>query len=414
MMAIVANNSYVSDRPKWSAVTSKYENEESKINHALVQFGFNEIEHVVTSASDKDPFDMCGLYLGNHILENEGKKYQIFMASMEGYPQESAWISNLDLGADTQAYYDIDGDHPEWTNKKHHKGFDVTANRAFNELKKYMDKKANEEVVDKVVLVTGHSRGGAITNLVGKLLKDNGIKSLAFGFNGCKTTTEEDEAVLKSYSNIFAVESVNDYICRYPFGFMGFKAYGNVVSYDLVAENAYYRSLFNHDFSGNTKENLDAIDDVAKAWFISRKEMYEYCQIDPEISEFVLAESLEASNDIKNQLSDEISKCKINGFAKCEIVENTDTETMLTSPYMVRYFTKPGVILKLAATFLEAYFMSSEKFNELLNLASDGIRYLSRYIGIYMDVNKVDLTNIFAFACPHLQKTCVAGAYVAK
>ena len=414
MMAIIANNSYVSDRPKWSAVTSKYENEESKINHALVQFGFNEIEHVVTSASDKDPFDMCGLYLGNHILENEGKKYQIFVASMEGYPQESAWISNLDLGADTQAYYDIDGDHPEWTNKKHHKGFDVTANRAFNELKKYMDKKANEEVVDKVVLVTGHSRGGALTNLVGKQLFDNGIKSLAYAFNNPLTTSESDEAVLKKYTNIFNIHSTNDYIGRYPFTNMHFTSYGNNLEYDLtIPKNAtQYKNIYKQDFVGNSPANLDLIDEIAKDFFPSREEAYAM----GEAEEYEVYATKDLADEAAKTLNDSMVSAKLKNYAKVEVVENDDILTKDENPWAVTIATRPYSILKFACEVLVIAKTSDDKLGDIANMIYHGKPFVldTALSVVAAFASKEVEIDVLKFAMPHIAKTCVVGAMVAE
>lgn len=78
------------------------------------------------------------------------------------------WSSNFDVGADTSEYYNLTGSHPDWKNKENHKGFDVTMNRVLKEYNKYAESQGfNSDSIKKTILVTGHSRGGAIANLLG-------------------------------------------------------------------------------------------------------------------------------------------------------------------------------------------------------------------------------------------------------
>lgn len=414
MCAFIANYSYADQRKNWTiSDTNRYSSLESDINPCLVQFGFTDLKHVTTKAGETDPYDIVGLYLGNHILRYEDNNYQVIVASIEGYPSNSMWYSNLEIGYDSEGYYEASGEHPEWTNKKHHKGFDITANRAFKEIKVYSQEVKEETCKEQIVLVTGHSRGGAVTNLVGKCLKDNNMKSICYAFNGPRTTTEDNKEVLESYTNIFNVDSANDYVCRYPFSFMGFTSYGKIVRYDLVAHNDYYKSLFNHDFYGNASTNLDAIDNLAEKVFISREGMYEYLEKDPNVDEYELCESKDAADALKAQMDEEIKKAGISGLAKAQVVENEDPVSAILYPYVVEYYTKPAAFLAFAAKCLVTFQDSQNKVEDLLNLVDAGVRYMSRYVGIILDTSGIEV-DILNFACPHIQKTCVAGAYVAE
>lgn len=416
MCAVISNYSYLSARPNWTiGEVNKYANEESEINPALVQFGFNDVKRVVPKTSEVDPYDVVSLYLGNHVFEFNDNDYQVVVVSVEGYPERTCWHSNFDIGADTQAYLDCSGsEHPEWTNKKHHKGFDITANRAFTQINEYLNSVNDSSYKDQIVLVTGHSRGGAVSNLIGKKLKDNNIKSVVYAFNGPRTTTESDEAVLKSYTNIFNIDSVNDFVCKFPFNFMGFTSYGTILNYDLVENNDYYKSIFNHDFSGNSLENLAILDNLAEKVFISRETLYEYREKDPEVSEYELCESLEAANELKKQMDEEIKNANLLNCAYAQVVENEDPISSLLSPYMVEYYTRPFAILKFAGTAIVVASTSQDKVTDLLNLVDNGIRYISRSVGIALDAGEGIELDFLAFACPHMQKTCIAGAYVAK
>ena len=415
MMAIIANNSYVPERTKWSVVTSKYENDQSSINPVLVQFGFYDLKHVVTEVTDnKDTADICGIYLGNHILENDGKKYQVYMASLEGYPSDITWISNLDLGADNEGYKEIAGDHPDWTNKKHHKGFDVTANRAYKEIKKYIDEKADKDAVDSVVLVTGHSRGAALTNLVGKKLFDNNIKSLAYGFNGPLTTTEDNEAELAKYTNIFNIHSTNDYIGRYPFYHMGFTSYGHNLEYDLLINSnaALYKEIYKQEFQGNKPANLDLIDDAAKEIYPTREDAYKFEEAESYDVYKTEAEAKQACDELKESAK----IAKIDGYVKVSVDQNEDILTSEEYPFEVTTSTKSYCALKLASEVIVAAHMSDDKFGDITNLLSNGLQFAGKYFASLiasLTLSGFEL-NISAFAMPHIQKTCVVGAMVAE
>lgn len=411
MCAIVVNYSYGGSDAGWSISKSKYTTAESLINPALVQFGFSDLEHVTITANS-DSNDVCGLYFGNHLFVNDGNTYQIIMASIEGYPSRTCWYSNLDLGADTAAYYSIDGEHTEWTNKKHHKGFDVTANRALPKIKEYMEKVGDDDY-EQIVILTGHSRGGALTNLIGKLLKDNGIKSICYAFNGCTTTTESDEIVLKSYANIFNVDPINDYVPRFPFSHMGFTKYGTTITYDMLQHNDIYKAMYNVDVAANTVSNLDAVDNLAKNVFVSRDEMYEYSDIDPEISEFVLCSSLEEAEEQEKEMKQEIIDANIVNYAKCEILENDDPFTNEESPYKVQYYSRPAILLRFGAKMIVTAGTAENILDEIFKVLNGGIRYISRYVNQILEIGGVEL-DIAAFATPHVPHSCVPGVMMVE
>lgn len=404
MAAMIANFSYDGIDKNWHVTKNEYVTSESEVNKALVQFGFSNVKYIKVAAGETDPYDRCGLYLGNHIFLNGDKKYQVVVASVEGYLNNKMWYSNFDVGYDGEGYYEINGEHPEWTNKKHHKGFDVTANRAFPIVQNYLNDVNDESINEQIVLVTGHSRGASISNLLGKLLKDHGIKSIVYAFNGCRTTDEQDESILRSYTNIFNVDSVNDYVCRYPFSFMNFTSYGNIFSYDLVAENSYYKAIYGSEFIGNSDENLNEITKGAQKVFKSRKEMYDYSSV----SESILCESYEKANQTALALVEEIEKSNIDGLAYCEILENEDT----TYPYQVCYNSKPACFLSFAAQ-LVIDFETGKGIGGAIADINAANRFIKKYLDAFNEVADVTL-DINAFAYPHLQKTCVLGAYVAK
>lgn len=414
MAAVISNYSYSVHSSEWSIITSKYENDESEINPVLVQFGFSNIEYVELSGFSKDQYDVCGLYLGNHVFNYENKLHQVICVSVDGYPVNSAWYSNFDVGADSDVYYEMDGDHPMWTHKENHKGFDVTINRVFPRVIEYADKVNNDLYDEQIFFVSGHSRGGALSQLIGKNLKDNNKKSVVYGFNGCNVTTESNISVLRSYNNIFNVVSVNDFVSCYPFDFMGFNKYGKIYTYDLFEENSYFKSIFNHDFDGNNQDELNYLNYLCKLIFgLSREEMYLFREPDENFPEYESATSYEDAEERLASMKAAIELGVLENYVKCEIIENDNIETLLDSPYKVQFYTRPIALLRLLGTVLRTAFDSALPIINIVSTLANCIKFLTRTLGI---ITKEGIPSLVVskYATPHTQATCVAGAHVAK
>ena len=120
-----------------------------------------------------------------------------------------------------------------------------------------------------------------------------------------------------------------------------------------------------------------------------------------------------STNELKAQMDEEMKTCGITNLAKAQVVENTDEETKDTYQYVVEYYTKPAAFMAFAAKCLVTAMTSENIVSDLLNLADAGARYISRYVGIILDTSGIEV-DLLKFACPHIQKTCIAGAYVAE
>lgn len=404
--------SYAARRDLISIKTSKYVNYESNINPILVQFGFSNIKYITVDKKEVDENDVCGIFLGNHISLIDNKLYQVVVASIDGYPMNETWFSNMDIGSDSVGYTEINEDHPDWTNKKHHKGFDVTANRAYSLIVDYYESVKNNNAVDTLILVTGHSRGGAISNLLGKKLKDNNIKSLVYSFNNCQTTQENNPDILSSYTNVFSIISINDYISRFPFSFMGFNTYGKVLTYDLIANNDVYKKIFNREFEGNSVDTLDEIDNAAKTVMPSREKAYEYSAVDPEREDYLLCEDYNEALDTLEKVNSDIYYCYLDNYCKAAIIDNDNIEDKSEYPYKVQFYTKPISLLRFAAKLITVASSGGDVLDITL-LLSKGFKFVSRYVETILEEGKFEI-DINKFACPHMPATCIAGAIVAK
>ena len=187
-------------------------------------------------AYDKD--DVTQFVVGHRSFIYNGKPCEVIIVSVRGTNETNAeWSSNFDVGADSKNYYDMVGyDHPDWKNKLNHKGFDVAANRVYDKLSEYIG-----EYVDKnsqvSVLVTGHSRGAAIANILGQMFTDNtDYKTFAYTFAAPNNTTATNTA---SYKNIFNIVNSDDIITYLPLAEWGFTKYGVIKT---VSVKEYYGS----------------------------------------------------------------------------------------------------------------------------------------------------------------------------
>ena len=284
-LPIVKNNVY-----------PKTESSKPIVSSLLTQIGAKDIQMIKISDNtfETDPYDVVDVLMAHHIFKNEDKKYQIFFVVILPYPNEKCWISNFDFGAVneqgqfTDSYVELEGNtHNEWTNLKEHKGFSVTTNRALKAINEY-EETHKEKDSSQITYVTGHSRGGAISNLIGKEFVDKNKQVRAYCFNPANTTLESDEEAKKEAynSSIFNLINNGDVVSRVPS--FGFKLYGTDIKQDINEEK--FKEFMKKEYEGNTSESVDEVSEFVDKVFTkdgtpSRNNYYEYRDDDPEFPE---------------------------------------------------------------------------------------------------------------------------------
>lgn len=209
-------------------------------------------------SEDKD--DTTQFYIGwREINYNDRNKLIVFLSIRGTNASNAEWSSNFDVGADTDEYYTLTGKHNEWKNKLNHKGFDVTANRvidSFNEYAKTNFK--NDSDMDKIIFVTGHSRGGAIANIVGTYFDERvDYTSFTYTYAAPFTTTDVDCGRYHTINNIM---NSDDLIAHLPLYEWGFRKYGKLFMIS-VADNYEYKGFFSDWFAPeNSFEKLCGFD----------------------------------------------------------------------------------------------------------------------------------------------------------
>ena len=162
----------------------------------LEELGFSDARHIETYGGyDTDVNDTVTLNIGvMHLSEGD-----VYAVAVRGCFSAGEWMSVFDVGADTDAY----GEHTDWTDKAALKGISVAAKRAYDVINEYINQNSEEET-PKFLLITGHSRGGAVSELLGGMFEgDAGVISFTYTFSASAVTTDASAQELKTVFNVY-------------------------------------------------------------------------------------------------------------------------------------------------------------------------------------------------------------------
>ena len=182
------------------------------------------------------------------------------------------WQSNFDVGT-TDNYGSTTG----WTSSTNHMGFDITANRLDAWLTNYLIDNGIL-TANKAFWITGHSRGGALANLLAAKRVDAGYEVYAYTFASPNTTTKGGANSDAKYQCIFNVINTDDLVPQLPMEAWGFKRFGVDVAGSIEEDYADdWDALMSGEFnytSGITAVNrtVEAFENIAD----NRNQCYEY------------------------------------------------------------------------------------------------------------------------------------------
>lgn len=228
---------------------STYVGDNSKKPSILLEkLGLEDISNIKLNGYTEDPDDITEILIGHLKLRYKGKDRNMIVLVVRGTNgTNSEWTSNFDVGAATTQYTNLTGNHRDWTNKENHKGFDVTANRVIAAVEKYLNTYSLNE---GSILITGHSRGAAVANLVGKYFEDKKtLKPFTYAFATPNTTTSSN---VSAYKTIFNIVNEDDMVPYMPLQKWGFKKYGRVDS--ISVHQKYESMLYVHNAPEGTFE----------------------------------------------------------------------------------------------------------------------------------------------------------------
>lgn len=118
------------------------------ITDIFTDTGF-DVKSISAEEMDVTRKDSVGTVIAHKSIENT----QLIAVVIRGYDYKTEWVSNVTAGAD--------GDP---------KGFSDSANKVLGRIKAYMQ---NNDIIKAKFWITGFSRAGAISNLVGKRINEN-------------------------------------------------------------------------------------------------------------------------------------------------------------------------------------------------------------------------------------------------
>lgn len=162
--AALAAGSYYGPDPAIKDVTRNPEN----ILNMLSDMGFENVKANEEYTSE-EYINTTGVAVGKHTVTADGKTYTLLAIIIRGAGYRQEWAGNFTTG-----------------DNGFHEGFKSARDEALRFVKQYI--KDNGISGDIKVWTTGHSRGGAIANLVGGFFAGGGIDY----FDGAVSITPED------------------------------------------------------------------------------------------------------------------------------------------------------------------------------------------------------------------------------
>lgn len=208
----------------------------------LKQLGFKNLErlHLKQSDYEKDQEDTLAFTMGRREIKNNGKTDIVYVLSLRGSVDSWELQANKDDGAWTQDYTDLTGEHPEWTESQQNiqKSTAIATNRVMSHLTPYLEKFAADDANrSKTILITGHSRGAGVANLIGKYFEDDSsLKSFTYTFATPGVAVMET-AEAQRYKTIYNILNADDFIVYNPIVCKGFRRYGTDIAVS-IADNA--------------------------------------------------------------------------------------------------------------------------------------------------------------------------------
>ena len=217
--------------------------------------------------------DISEAYYGHHKVTYQGQTIEvvaIYVRGTNGTIQE--WSSNFNVGNLFRFGQEFDAaegklrfPNAQWMRKTNHRGFDVCANRIRAALTQYLETFVDPDATP-VFWIAGHSRGGAISNILSAYLIDEGNKVFAYTF-ASPNTTANTEASAAKYDCVFNLVNGDDFVPRLPMPEWGFTRYGRTaVKYACLATNAERSSyLGNTSYSYKSDSDLQELCDKFSA-----------------------------------------------------------------------------------------------------------------------------------------------------
>lgn len=201
--------------------------------YLLEALGFSGTRHVESFREKDYACDTNDSVTMNMAYSGDYAGSDIFIIAIRGCFSAGEWNSIFDIGAQGDIYGTLTGSHPEWTDKQVCKGIGVAADRAMTFIREFITEHDDPDKPD-CVLITGHSRGGAIAQVVGAQMEhDPAVNSRTYTFNTCPVT---EDAGAENYLTIFNIYDSNDFFSNFlPFADTQLYRFGRSLPTDMAS-----------------------------------------------------------------------------------------------------------------------------------------------------------------------------------
>ena len=312
-------------------------------------FQLEDLQEYVTLV-ESDTYDTSKIQMAHHLVKSNGTKYDIVFCTLLDSSNNSTWASNFDMGYDDESYYSKTGEHPEWTEKDNHKGFDIAANRSVEKIESYLSHYKSGKT-QQIVYVFGHSRGGAIGNLVAKKLIDKGRTVVAYTSASPLTTMAKNYNDAK-YNHIFNFVNDVDPITVLPSSGWGFNRFGKDYHFDVKNYGESFKRYSGQDLP--EFQDISMISTLLTGICAERKDAYVFDEKYTIATSKALDDQAAVDKYINEQKNKFSGKFKpLQSFLKFDVKQNDDNK------YVVNVVSCAALISHLLGYALATYGLSN-------------------------------------------------------
>ena len=207
------------------------------IRNILVSDDYNYKDVENHCHDEKDIFinreeDGSNFVIGHKKINYNGEKRELTVIVIRG-TDGIEWFGNMDIGGEAQ-----------YTTLTEHYSFGAAADSIATYLETYLadpdqDGKTDDAISDSLMLITGHSRGGAVGNLLAYDLTVWGVEGVDSGgvyayLFACPSCTKEAD---KTLTNIYNICFSDDFVPRFPLSSWGYGRHG--LNLEISAQGLY-------------------------------------------------------------------------------------------------------------------------------------------------------------------------------
>lgn len=333
-------------------------------------FGFKDIKEFKLLSSDytTDTEDITNFVISHSNITSNNTEYEIIMLTVQGSnATREQWYSNFDIGSTNAAYTTETGTHSDWTNTDYHKGFFITAKRADAKIQQYIASNVSSSA-KKIIFLTGHSRGAAITNILGAWYEKSSAfeKAFTYTFASPFVTTNRTDAA--SYKTIFNFINADDLVTILPAESWNFTRNG-ITKKASIAENeslknawylliAYQREAIAGEYVSSGANDASCAKNIGSS-STNRDALYIIGNTEDDFYCLSAASEDEAKARLKT-----IQDLKIDKFANLSIVENNGKYTIqgyMSPAFMFNFI--PAMIVSSSNAVLMNGLPKTGKYN---------------------------------------------------